>query len=693
MAVLRRTVFFLCFVAVFSRFVTAQEAGETRVIKRNGEFQISQIIVFPAVPDALYYTLEFEKFEEGVFVPVDALTADETRVEVFLGSGSYRYRITSYNRMGLAEGLSDWQEFQVLAAVQPEVENYQPFYGLYYDIAKPDGTITVTGLNFFPESEFALVKHRRNFDWSGIELSVRRDVLRPDSVTVVDGGRAELLFNRKTLRKDMYDVFVRNPGGLWASLGRVQTGFRKGNDFTVSFGYAPLIAAFDYQNSRYRYMSPALLNELYYASYAGYLGNDRSLNSFMGRSMRQKVDLFNPAGAYIRTAWLPVKTKIGLFGLEGEVDFLGDNEWRMTNDGPGSFFSYVSAAYANLLYQYPLTDRWQLNARAGAGGGANYHYEKSPNDKFVDALMQNMFGYDYSNLRDVSDDSWGLLLNFGFSAQFFAWKNLFFEAGINFQYMLSVYHFMIRPSVGIGWQTGRWAESAEVKSAIKRGEDPSVPVTDKIKDEYTLSAGWAPMVPYYGINRTEGAHMDYADSFAFIPNGYGGSYMVYQQAPLYETYRPPMTVLRPFNPGGFYLRAAYIPYRWNKDRLGLEFNLYFLEHLNREEWAEDYSEVSIMSAGFFDILYQRILTESLRLNVRAGIGISNPYDIGEDNGDLEIPFAINTGISVQYFFWRSLYAEAGLDFTTSFGKKIHGIFRPTLGVGWQFGKNAETGLR
>jgi hypothetical protein len=156
-----------------------------------------------------------------------------------------------------------------------------------------------------------------------------------------------------------------------------------------------------------------------------------------------------------------------------------------------------------------------------------------------------------------------------------------------------------------------------------------------------------------------------------------------------------MTVLQPFNPAGFYLRAAYIPYRWNKNRLGLEFDFYILDHPNREAWAKDYSAVSILSAGFFDILYQRILTESLRLNIRAGIGISNSYDIGDEESDdgTITPFAINTGISAQYFFWRSLYAEAGLDFTVSFGSRIHGILRPTLGIGWQFGKNAETGFK
>ncbi|MDR0602105.1 MAG: hypothetical protein LBG42_06945, partial [Treponema sp.] len=649
MAVLKRMVFLLALVFIFPRFITAQEKSGTRVTRKDGEFQVSQIIVFSGVPDTLRYELEFERLLDGGFVPVDTVVTEETRIEVFLNAGSYRYRISSYNRMGLLEGMSDWREFQVLAAAQPGLENYRPFYGLYFDFAESAGSITVTGSNFLPGSEFALVRHRAGFDWSGVDLAGRKGVLRPDLVTVSDDGRVELVFNRKTLRGGRYDIFVRNPGGLWATLGRVQTGFRKNNDFTVSFGYSLFIASFDYQNSLYRGYLPFHYT-MYPAGISPYTTG------------KQKLDLFNPIGAYVRAAWLPIKTGMGNFGFETDLYFLGDNAWRHTNNGAASFFSKISAVYGSLLYQYALTERWQLNVRAGAGGSESYHYERN--------FFEKVYGIDYfAPWDDISEEPWGLMTNFGVSAQFFAWKNLFFEAGMDFQYMPSVYHFMMRPGIGLGWQFGRWAEAPEVKGALKRGDDPSVPVTDIIKDEYTFSVGWASMVPFYHINRRTTAKFDSSRWSVYPLPGGGLGVLPY-------TYEPAMTILDPFNPVSFYLRAAYIPYRWNKNRLGMEFNLYVLEHPNRETWAEGYSSLDILSAAHVDILYQRILTEPLRFNVRLGFGISNPYNIEENNDGLEIPFAMNAGVSAQYFIWKNLYAEAGLDFALSFGTRVHGIFRP-----------------
>jgi hypothetical protein len=249
------------------------------------------------------------------------------------------------------------------------------------------------------------------------------------------------------------------------------------------------------------------------------------------------------------------------------------------------------------------------------------------------------------------------MLNAGLSVQYFIWKNLYAEAGIDFQYMTGVDHFMMRPAVGLGWQFGRWAEVAEVDRALKRGEDPSVPVTDIPKNEGTLSLGWSPMIPLFDYTYTEHGSEN-AD-------------------------------LDVFNPLGAYLRIAYLPHRLCSNKLGFEFAIYVLEHPNRETYG-DYRYIDLLRYVQLSVLYQQKLPKDWQLNARFGAGIANPYDPKED---VTIPFAVNAGLSVQRFFWRGLYAEAGLDMVVSFGRKTHWMLNPGIGIGWQFNRDTETGLR
>ncbi|MDR0684159.1 MAG: hypothetical protein LBF83_03425 [Spirochaetaceae bacterium] len=149
--------------------------------------------------------------------------------------------------------------------------------------------------------------------------------------------------------------------------------------------------------------------------------------------------------------------------------------------------------------------------------------------------------------------------------------------------------------------------------------------------------------------------------------------------------------MQPFNPLGAYLRIAYLPHRWGDNKFGYEFAIYVLEHPNRETYDPPYNSIDILRYGQWGVLYQRKLPKDWQLNIRGGIGISNPYD--PDRDDVIIPPAMNAGLSVQRFFRRGFYAEAGLDIVVSFGRETHWILNPGIGIGWQFNRDAETGLR
>jgi hypothetical protein len=375
---------------------------------------------------------------------------------------------------------------------------------------------------------------------------------------------------------------------------------------------------------------------------------------------RQRLNRFNPRGAYVRFGWLPVKTGIGNFGLELSTRFLTDN-MRADEDDEGFMSNFNSASFG-LLYQYSITDQWQLELRAGAG-----------------------FGQTYMGDNETEPPNAGFSVDFGAGVQYFIWKNLYAQAGLDFQYQSVIDHLMIWPAIGLGWQFGRWGEMSMVTRALGRGEDPSAPVRDMPKNEFILSFGWSPMIPL---------GMDYKSV---------DSYDYFSGNPTRET-----TLLWPVTPQGAYFRAAYIPHRWGRNRLGAELQIYILDHPNRKEWTDDedfYGVISILSHVHVGALYQRILTENWQLNARLGGGISNPYEFGKEITDYgygyyeehsygtEIPFSVNGGVSAQYFFWKGFYAEAGLDLFVSFGRETHWMLNPGIGIGWQFNKGAETGYR
>jgi hypothetical protein len=624
----------------FPYFLAAQtDTSGSHVVKTGEGFLLSQTISFPLIPNTLYYKIEIEELAGENFISLDTIQTETNSIEVSLKAGLYRYRILAYNRMNLLDGVSDWQEFQVLAAIEPAAEAYQPVYGLYYEMSNTAGSITIIGRDFFPESEFALIKQDTLFDWSGVDLEGRKDVIFPSQVTVSDDHNlAVLVFSRKDLKPGKYLIFIRNPGGLWTTMGEVRAGFKNDNDFTLSFGWSPMIAAFDRGKATfYEY------------------------NAYYGYSERKPLlDPVNLRGAYMRWGWLPIKTRIGNFGLELNWLFLVDNYWVFQHGGPGigDYFSALSAGHIDIVYQYaPITLRnWQFDIRAGAGAGNEY---------------------DYTYIHDGNAAlPFPLMLNFGFSVQYFIWKNLYAEAGMDFQYMLGVNHFMLRPALGLGWQFGRWAEAAEVDRVLKRGEDPSVPVTGIPKNERTLSVGWSPMIPLFNYTyHKETYHTVYSPYGTYTYRAWDGSENADMGA---------------FNPLGAYLRTAYLPHRWGNNKLGFEFAIYVLEHPNRNTY-EDYRYIDLLRYVQFGVLYQRRLPKDWQLNARLGAGISNPYDPGAE--DVNIPFAMNAGLSVQRFFWKGLYAEAGLDMVVSFGRDTHWMLSPGIGIGWQFNRDTETGLR
>jgi len=658
---------------VLGSVLYAQE-GISWPVKTEEGIVIYQRIPFSAVPDADVYEIEIEHQAGEQYIPLDKLEAKENYIETALRAGNYRYRITAYGRNGLLEGRSGWQNITVFPALQPEAFTYQPFYGLFHEMSRTGGSITVTGRDFSTEAEFALVPHEAKPDWLGVSLKNNKRVIFPDHAAV-DSSSATLHFSRKSIKTGNYDILIRNPGGLWTTLGEVRVGNKNNADLTFSFGYSPAFALFDTENA------------LNYDDYSNPV---------------QTIDSFTPIGNYIRFGFIPVKTSIGNFGLEAQFNFLADKKpWHKELPGIGSFFETMRFATINLLYQYSFANRFQHNVRLGIGIGEPYHTYGEPD---VDIA-----GNDYYKHEDYSLFVYN---SFGYSIQYFFWKNLYVEAGIDviYSYGVNIFnihgenrnhdHFMIRPGIGIGWQAGRWEDYAQVAEGAKAGKDYSVPVTENPKPEQLLSIGWAPMIPISGINQ-----------YGWIKPGYDAA-----GNPIGGVWGDEF--IKPFNPLGLNIRYAYIPYRWGVNKLGYEFEISILSHLHsRDEfWPMD-KYWDLLSEIIFGIRYQRVLNENWQLNFRTGFGMSNNYYYNRWNEKEEDPstgqavpgtdywgwngmsYTCKLGASAQYFIRNGFYAEVSLDLTVIENWRNKNTdspslyLKPGIAFGYQYKRNNETGLR
>jgi hypothetical protein len=586
--------------------------------------------------------------------------------------------------MMLLEGISAWQEFTIIPGVEPVVKNFQPFYGLLFEMSDPNSVLIIQGTYFFEESEFVLVRKRNNFDWSGINLEGRNDVIFPNRVILGD-NMASLSFTRGALRQGNYEIFIRNPGGLWTCFGEVRVGFRNRTDFTFSFGYSPMFAAFDIQNA---WKEDFMLDNI-----GGFY--------FYRQQFIQELDRFNLQGMYFRFSWIPVKTTIGNFGLEAQVYFLTDNydkiiRERKNSSGFSQLMDTMKEGSINLLYQLPVLERWQHNIRFGAGFGYPYH---TYTDFFIYNDLSPFLGYPFIYKQHIyQKEVVPLMLNLGYSVQYFLWKNLYLEAGLDIQYVFSISvdqslrHWIFRPGIGIGWQMGRWAEYAEVAEGARKGEDYSVPVLQTPKAEHLLSVGWSPYISLFGFERY--------GLQRFQRMLYSSNKII--DEPYYV--RNNIKYADPVNLLGLNLRYAYLPYRWGKNKFGFDFELNLLFQGNQDKI--DNKLLDIVSEALIGFRYQRILNDDWQMNFRVGAGIANSYDYMTetryvfpgitviDGASSRHHFALDMGVSAQYFFWNNAYIEAGIDSIIIFKDgKNSAALRPGIAIGWQFNRNNETGLR
>ncbi|MDR1836995.1 MAG: hypothetical protein LBQ89_04985 [Treponema sp.] len=201
----------------------AQEA-EYSVEYIDGKPVFYQRLAWESEEYALNYEALIEVFDNG-YREYLRDTAKDDFILVSLPHGKYRYSVTPYDLLGNRGETSEWKEFEVLPAYQPAISSYTP--ELFYLDRNTARVITISGINFLEESE--------------IYLQNASGSLYPEKVEIISNERANLYFDDWKLVTGSYDIYVKNPGGVFTRSGRFYIGYRKWMDFFLKPALTPVI--------------------------------------------------------------------------------------------------------------------------------------------------------------------------------------------------------------------------------------------------------------------------------------------------------------------------------------------------------------------------------------------------------------------------------------------------------------------
>ena len=342
-----------------------------RLSETENNLLFYQRLVWETAQYAVSYHIILERKRETLDTYVEVLRRNVTDsfLDISIPSGEYRFRVLSFNILGLLDSESDWEYFVVLQALQPSIVEFTP-QAFYFDRLTPR-IITMTGENLLLDSEIYL-ESLTTLDEFGEPLIIRPQEIHRNEL----GENARLIFAEEDLAIGKYEIVVKNPGGLNTRMGVFSMSVAKPFDINVSAGYSPMLTLFG------------------------------QTEHFMDR-------VFIPVSFSLRGSFIPFKLSFGYFGFELNASYS-----LLTSASDGfKTEAHLVLIHVDLLYQYWLIRRTlAINGRAGVGfaGVFNLH-----------------FVYNTGHSSDPMGIA-AFTFNLGASVQWLFYKQIFIEGGVEY---------------------------------------------------------------------------------------------------------------------------------------------------------------------------------------------------------------------------------------------------------------------
>lgn len=289
-------------------FIQETDAG-VKLVQRLSWEHLDDILEFEV-------ELEEQNKKTKVWRSIDKKNLKTNYMDVSLPPGNYRYRVRVVNLLGQKEDVSDYREFAVRFAYQPEITSVTPQVINFDELE--DHTLKIAGKNFHEETSFSLVNRLSGAVLSGTLVELNED-----------GTSATIAFEFPKAPPGTYTFSARDPSDLFAESEGIVFRFQKPVDVFLSGGYI----------------------------FTGFPGNGLFKEYFRKQ--------FSALGGGMRLTVAPFKRYYGNFGfnLSGSGLFLQKKTPEYSVE-TGMLFTHFNA-----VYMYPIIKR-RLTLDVHAGFGA-----------------------------------------------------------------------------------------------------------------------------------------------------------------------------------------------------------------------------------------------------------------------------------------------------------------------------------
>ncbi len=363
--------------------------------------------------------IEAKENDEAVWAEINRLQTEDntTKVQVqpLLTPGLYRYKVITYNLIGIPEIESDWFEFNIFRAYIPQVRSIEANVShtstIYFDEVN-DGLFTVNGRNLFELQEgltdtsftsYSVVNSRKN-----TEAPITPHILEFSE----NNRRLKVQFNLDELDTGTYYFTATDASGLISEFNKdsqFTIKFRKAVDFDVAAGYTcPVIVIGDKMKE---YLNTSVL----------------------------------PLSATAKISFMPFKRRFGYLGIG--IDALYSR--LITNTEGYDLDGNYICGNALFIYQLPIRIKNKRNpeklrhiATLELHGGAGL------------SMFNNTVFHFPHNINSDPLNSLDFCATAGLSGQLYITTRLYVELGADFvmPFMGDLLMGYVKPVAGVGWQ-------------------------------------------------------------------------------------------------------------------------------------------------------------------------------------------------------------------------------------------------
>ena len=374
---------------------------------------------YPEYVQKYEIVIEEKKNDAADWTEINRLFTEDnsTKVQIqpLLVPGLYRYKVITYDLIGIPEIESDWFEFNIYRAYIPQVRSVEAAVThsstIYLDEVN-DGIFTVTGRNLFELQEgptdtsftsYTVINSKRNSD-----AEIPMNILEFSD----NNRKLKVQFDMNVLDTGTYYFTAIDASGLVSENGSDNTftvKFRKAVDFDVAAGYTcPIIVVAD--------------------------------------KMKEYLDtMILPLSANAKISFMPFKRRFGYLGIGVDASYTRLVTKTEGYDLDGNFIS----GNALFVYQLPIRiknkkDETKLRHIASlelhAGGGV--------------AMFQNTMFHFPHNIDSEPLNSLDFSVLAGASAQVYFTNRLYVEVGADFAFpfMGELLMGYVKPVIAVGWQ-------------------------------------------------------------------------------------------------------------------------------------------------------------------------------------------------------------------------------------------------